>query len=206
MAQSGARAGPQGHFSPVEVTWTVARGRDDGLFAPSDTARPLDPRHSFSVPASIRRACENGDPESRSRTLRPAVPAAVAAATNPTTICSISRPIPMSRTFMTCQKSAATSTRCMPSSASANSARDDDFRFVAWFEPSHYIVELAAPFFERRFADMAWSILTPDRVRALEWAQNRLYAGALSKTRLRPSDRLEDIWRTTTPAFSIRRG
>ena len=34
--------------------------------------------------------------------------------------------------------------------------------FVAWFEPEHHVVELAAPFFARRFADMPWSILTPD--------------------------------------------
>ncbi len=41
--------------------------------------------------------------------------------------------------------------------------RDRNSRFVAWFEPPHYIVEAVAPFFEHRFADMAWSILTPDR-------------------------------------------
>jgi DNA polymerase len=34
-------------------------------------------------------------------------------------------------------------------------------RFVAWFEPDHHIVRAAAPFFVRRFANMAWSILTP---------------------------------------------
>ena len=35
-------------------------------------------------------------------------------------------------------------------------------RFVAWFEPAHRIVALAAPFFARRFAGMRWSILTPE--------------------------------------------
>ncbi len=40
--------------------------------------------------------------------------------------------------------------------------RERDARYVAWFEPDHHIVELAAPFFARRFADMPWSILTPD--------------------------------------------
>jgi DNA polymerase len=35
-------------------------------------------------------------------------------------------------------------------------------RFIAWFEPEHHIVEATAQFFARRFADMAWSILTPD--------------------------------------------
>jgi uracil-DNA glycosylase len=33
--------------------------------------------------------------------------------------------------------------------------------FAAWFEPDHNIVERTAPFFERRFADMNWTICTP---------------------------------------------
>ena len=40
--------------------------------------------------------------------------------------------------------------------------REQKSHFVAWFEPEHHIVEPAAPFFARRFADMPWSILTPD--------------------------------------------
>src|SRR2546430_5426640 len=36
--------------------------------------------------------------------------------------------------------------------------REQKSHFVAWFEPEHHIVELAAPFFARRFADMPWSI------------------------------------------------
>ncbi len=34
--------------------------------------------------------------------------------------------------------------------------------FVAWFEPAHRVTEATAPFFTRRFANMAFSILTPD--------------------------------------------
>ena len=33
---------------------------------------------------------------------------------------------------------------------------------VAWFEPAHRVSELTAPFFARRFANMSFSILTPD--------------------------------------------
>ncbi|WP_050577858.1 UdgX family uracil-DNA binding protein [Sinorhizobium meliloti] len=36
-----------------------------------------------------------------------------------------------------------------------------DERYVAWFEPEHFIVERNAPFFVRRFTGMRWSILTP---------------------------------------------
>lgn len=32
---------------------------------------------------------------------------------------------------------------------------------VAWFEPSHHIVEAVAPFFARRFTAMRWALLTP---------------------------------------------
>jgi len=35
--------------------------------------------------------------------------------------------------------------------------------FVAWYEPDHFVVDLAAPFFMRRFAGMRWAILTPYR-------------------------------------------
>ncbi|WP_428030649.1 UdgX family uracil-DNA binding protein [Ancylobacter sp.] len=34
-------------------------------------------------------------------------------------------------------------------------------RFVAWFEPDHFIVEAVAPFFRKRFPAMDWAILTP---------------------------------------------
>lgn len=34
-------------------------------------------------------------------------------------------------------------------------------RFMAWFEPDHFIVERVAPFFQRRFNDMDWIITTP---------------------------------------------
>ena len=34
---------------------------------------------------------------------------------------------------------------------------------VAWFEPAHHIVEAVAPWFARRFTQMRWAILTPER-------------------------------------------
>ena len=44
---------------------------------------------------------------------------------------------------------------------------EDGPRFVAWFEPDHHIVRAAAAFFVRRFANMRWSILTPEL--SLHW-------------------------------------
>ncbi|AQS88743.1 uracil-DNA glycosylase [Neoasaia chiangmaiensis NBRC 101099] len=37
----------------------------------------------------------------------------------------------------------------------------DRRQFLAWFEPEHHILEVVAPFFTARFADMDWVILTP---------------------------------------------
>lgn len=37
----------------------------------------------------------------------------------------------------------------------------DGERLVAWFEPEHHVLEAAAPFFARRFANLRWTILSP---------------------------------------------
>lgn len=34
---------------------------------------------------------------------------------------------------------------------------------IGWFEPGHHILEAAAPWFVRRFAQQRWAILTPER-------------------------------------------
>jgi DNA polymerase len=72
--------------------------------------------------------------------------------------------------------------------------RERDARYVAWFEPEHYIVELAAPFFARRFADMPWSILTPDLCAHWDGAAISL-SPAVSKSEAPSWDRLEETWR-----------
>ncbi len=73
--------------------------------------------------------------------------------------------------------------------------RDAKAHFVAWFEPEHHIVELAAPFFARRFADMAWSILTPDL--CAHWDGHEVsFSPGVDKSMAPSSDRLEETWRT----------
>lgn len=39
----------------------------------------------------------------------------------------------------------------------------EDEQYVAWYEPEHYSLEFALPFFQARFKNMRWSILTPYR-------------------------------------------
>jgi len=67
--------------------------------------------------------------------------------------------------------------------------------FVAWFEPEHRIVEENAPFFMRRFANMKWSILTPDR--SAHYDRRDLHFGPGAAQADAPDgDALEDLWRT----------
>lgn len=72
---------------------------------------------------------------------------------------------------------------------------ENNFRYVAWFEPAHFIVERAAPFFERRFSDMTWSILTPDLCAHWDGRKTTFTPGA-TRTEAPTSDPLEAIWLT----------
>ena len=68
-------------------------------------------------------------------------------------------------------------------------------QFVAWFEPMFRIVRLATPFFERRFAGMDWSILTPDE--CAHWDGVRLtFSPGVSGQEVPDADAQDDLWRT----------
>ncbi len=67
--------------------------------------------------------------------------------------------------------------------------------WVAWFEPQHHIVESTAPFFVRRFAGMAWSILSPRRSAHWDGVDLSFGLGA-SRTDAPTEDALEEHWRT----------
>ncbi|WOH48776.1 UdgX family uracil-DNA binding protein [Bradyrhizobium sp. sBnM-33] len=71
--------------------------------------------------------------------------------------------------------------------------REQKSHFVAWFEPEHHIVELAAPFFARRFADMPWSILTPDLCAHWDGLVVSFTPG-VSRSEAPGADRLEETW------------
>ncbi len=72
--------------------------------------------------------------------------------------------------------------------------REQKAHYVAWFEPEHHIVELAAPFFARRFADMPWSILTPDACAHWDGHAVSITPG-VGKAEAPTEDRLEETWR-----------
>jgi len=73
--------------------------------------------------------------------------------------------------------------------------RELDKHFVAFFEPEHHIVRRAASFFVGRFANMRWSILTPDL--SIHWDSESLKEGPGAARGDAPAeDPLEGIWRT----------
>lgn len=75
---------------------------------------------------------------------------------------------------------------------------DDDGKphehYVAWFEPEHHIVRANAGFFIRRFANLRWSILTPEV--SLHWDGEVMREGPPASRADAPSaDPVEELWR-----------
>ncbi len=67
--------------------------------------------------------------------------------------------------------------------------------FIAWFEPEHHIVRLAAPFFKARFAAMNWSILTPRE--CAHWQGSALqFSPGVTREHAPSDDVLDDLWRS----------
>uniref|UniRef100_UPI000684D8EC UdgX family uracil-DNA binding protein n=1 Tax=Paracoccus sp. N5 TaxID=1101189 RepID=UPI000684D8EC len=66
-------------------------------------------------------------------------------------------------------------------------------RFAAWFEPEHPILQAAAPFFARRFADMDWRIVTPEGVAHFDGALR--FSEPVPRPDL-PPDASHALWQT----------
>lgn len=70
-----------------------------------------------------------------------------------------------------------------------------DKYFIAWYEPEHYSLELSLPFFQTRFKNMAWSILTP--YLAAYWDREILTLQANpDRSRIPQHDDIERYWLT----------
>ena len=68
-------------------------------------------------------------------------------------------------------------------------------KYFAWFEPTHEVLRLGAPFFCKRFPNMEWMIATPDGT-AL-WQDGALqFIETPDKASLPKSDAHEGLWRT----------
>ncbi len=80
--------------------------------------------------------------------------------------------------------------------ALADAAAAADGRWhVAWFEPVHHIVAATAPFFARRFAQLKWAILTPERCVRWDGAHLEFGPGA-TRSEAPPADAGEQLWLT----------
>lgn len=65
--------------------------------------------------------------------------------------------------------------------------------FVAWYEPEHYSLELSLPFFQTRFKNMTWSILTP--YMAAHWDREQLLTSDNPDPSIVPTDdTVERYW------------
>jgi len=66
-------------------------------------------------------------------------------------------------------------------------------RFIAWYEPSHRIVEREAGFFHERFPSMDWSILTPDGC-AHQDGTTVTFTEGVTRAAAPDGDELEELW------------
>ncbi|MBU1325828.1 MAG: UdgX family uracil-DNA binding protein [Alphaproteobacteria bacterium] len=68
-------------------------------------------------------------------------------------------------------------------------------RWISWFEPAHRVLEKTAPFFQRRFTTMRWTILTPDGT--ADWDGEALSFGPPATRDMAPQeDEIEEFWKT----------
>src|SRR5206468_6042215 len=67
--------------------------------------------------------------------------------------------------------------------------------YVAWFVPAHHVTEKATPHFVRRFANMRFSILTPDVCAHWDGIQLTFTPGE-DPSKAPAEDAQEEFWRT----------
>lgn len=177
---------------PADVTWSV-RSDEPELFAPHEA--PLEaPEGTFSVPATFvelaKSAILNRDPERFALLYRVlwrlrANHDLLQVATDP----DVAKLRALAKAVDRDQHKMKAFVRFR------EIGREPKSRYVAWFEPAHHIVEATAPFFARRFADMAWSILTPDV--CAHWDGHAIsITPGVPKTDAPSEDRLEETWLT----------
>ncbi len=81
-----------------------------------------------------------------------------------------------------------------PPEAPGDGAEADGTRYVAWFEPEHFIVEANADFLVRRFATMLFTVLTPYRSMHWNGTETQFGPGA-DPSEVPDDDALERYWR-----------
>ncbi|MDE5454614.1 UdgX family uracil-DNA binding protein [Bradyrhizobium sp. CSA112] len=189
--RKAARALALNDVKPSDVTWRVA-GDAPELFEP--TAPPLEPPHgTFNVPARFVELAElailHRNPERFALLYRllwrlRGNHDLLDIATDP----DVAEVIAIAKVVRRDEHKMHAFVRFR------EVGREQKSHFVAWFEPEHHVVELAAPFFARRFADMPWSILTPDVCAHWDGHAVSITPG-IAKSEAPTADRLEETWR-----------
>jgi len=189
--RTAARALILSDVKPADVTWSV-RGDEPELFAPD--VPPQAPEGTFSVSAKFVEQAKStilhSDPERFALLYRVlwrlrANHDLLQLATDP----DVARLQALVKAVHRDQHKMKAFVRFR------EIGRDPKSRYVAWFEPEHHIVEATAPFFARRFADMAWSILTPDV--CAHWDGHAIsITPGVPQSAAPTADRLEETWLT----------
>lgn len=72
---------------------------------------------------------------------------------------------------------------------------EQGLRYVAWFEPDHPVVRHTAAFFRQRFANMRWSILTPELCAHWDGGGQVWFSEGASRDIGPVGDRFEEGWK-----------
>ena len=190
--RKAARALALNNVAPAEVTWTV-QGNEPELFEPAAAAPLETPHGTFNVPAKFVELAQTAILHRDTSALQFCI--ACCGGCGAITNCLMSPPIRTSPQVAAMAKAVRRDEHKMHAFVRFREVgRERESHFIAWFEPEHHIVELAAPFFARRFADMAWSILTPEL--CAHWDGHAVsFTPGVSKSDAPSEDRLEETWR-----------
>jgi DNA polymerase len=192
--RTAARALVLQEIKPSDVTWTV-QGNEPELFAPETETQPPGPVHAdatFNVPAKFVELA-------RSAILHRDIKRFAILYRLLWRLCSHHELLsvatdPDVALVYAMAKAVHRDEHKMHALVRFREVGREKAHYVAWFEPEHYIVELAAPFFARRFADMPWSILTPDACAHWDGHAVSITPG-VARAEAPTEDRLEETWR-----------
>src|SRR5580693_7547367 len=191
--RKAARALALNDIRPAEVRWKI-RGDEPELFASEKTAPPFElPQGTFNVPAKFVELAQSAILHRDAERFAILYRLLWRLRTNHDLLDIATDPDVAEVTAMA--KAVRRDEHKMHAFVRFREVgRERDARYIAWFEPEHHIVELAAPFFARRFADMPWSILTPDL--CAHWDGVAIsFSPGVNKAEAPTSDRLEETWR-----------
>ena len=189
--RDAARGLAEAGVPPEAVSWQVGDGGGD-LFAARGAAPPDGP--SFAVPrAFVDLACAaicHSDPE------RFALLFAMLCRIRSHRGAMEDRADPLLRRLEGLAKEVRRDAHKMHAFVRFREVEDEGgTRFVAWFEPDHHIVRREAGFFMRRFANMRWTIMTPELT--VHWDGKALTEGpGATRADAPDGDPVEETWKT----------